>query len=108
MKGLGKALIFIFTSLCVMVGLAINKLYDKYVHKNFFTGLAINFIVFLAILRLSLFLITPLAKSILTCLHIKCIPFYNVVVTCMCLHPLGFIITIAATFCFVALLKTIK
>jgi succinate dehydrogenase hydrophobic anchor subunit len=71
MKFLGKALVFIFLTLCIIFGLGISKGYEKYVAKNFITEVFVRVVVFLALLRVSLFLIVPLFNSILDYLNIN-------------------------------------
>ena len=102
---LGRALIFIFLSVCTIIGLGMKKFYDKYFHKNFITSLTIRFIVFLAILRVSLWLIVPLVKSILGYLNIRILPLGQLLIIGVGQHPVGTVISLCFLVAFLAFLK---
>lgn len=63
MKNLGYALLFIFCSICTIIGLCISKFYNNYIKQNIFIQVLLYLIGFLLILKLALVIIIPLVVS---------------------------------------------
>jgi hypothetical protein len=71
MKTFSKVIIFIFLTLCTVIGLAFSKMYEKYIANNQVVELFIRIIFFLIVLRCGLFFMVPLGQNILEYLHIN-------------------------------------
>lgn len=70
MKTLANVILFIFLTVLTLIGLALNKFYHKYIVNNIMTKFIVEFVLFLAILRVGLIFIVPLIQSILSYFNI--------------------------------------
>ena len=93
---LGNALLLIFSSIVVIIGLATAKFYDKYVKTNLFVRFFAQLILFLIVLKISLMALIPLTASIGGTLGITGVSLKSLLnaVTSVLISPTGLIGTI--------------
>lgn len=66
MKNLGYAIVFIFCSICAILGLCITKFYNTYIKNNKMVQILLYIVGFLLILKLCALLILPLVLSVVS------------------------------------------
>ena len=77
---LGQVILLIFTSIITFIGLACNKLYEKYVKKNVVVQFAFYCFWTILVLRLLYWIAKPLIKSIIPTLKL-CVSNVNITFT---------------------------